>query len=362
MKLPMIDWLSFTIDIQDYQKVCEELLTLLEIHKTEAQELRAKNSSDKVTIQIGQETFEVLPNGHANYAYILHNKFLEVRFAKYRSRQPESYPIFVHFKSEFLWCVGPENAWDWFCFWTEYHFGKMASNKINRADLCCHCDDISFVSDDIENFKGRYAKSQIYLTERELTGIEFGSRNSGTVFARIYNKSLEVVQTKTKTWFYDIWQKREFNPDKVWNIEFELKREFFKQSGIENVNDFFERLQDLWRYCTVKWLNMIYPNNSRSERCPITMEWLLLQDAFNVFKSTNLISRHHQAQAEKQALVPSAMGYITAYGALCGINDPELAAESLISEGLKFLSNKNTSFGDVVNQKRRLRCLGGLIR
>ena len=251
--IPMIDWLSVTVDIEEYDKCLSFLLPKLEILKERATVIRSQQLSEKVLINIGGDTFEVKPTGTASYAYILHNDLLEVRFAKVRSRSIETYPIYVHFKSEFLWLNGPENCWLWFLHWIENNLGSVYSNKVNRVDLCCHVDSIGELNPEL--FRGRYCDDNVRRSNREISGIDFGSRKSGNIFARIYNKTLEIKKSR-KSWFNDIWEENKLNSGNITNIEFELNRNFFRNAligecgKIDSCEQLFDNLKSLWKYCT----------------------------------------------------------------------------------------------------------------
>ena len=215
MEIPMIDWLSVTIDIENYEERLHKIIDDLEYYKKIASKNRNEHKNDKITYKIGEEIFEVYPNGAPSYAYILRNNQMELKLAKYRSRNENNYPVYIHFSSTFLWEIGPENAWYWFVNWVEQNMGKVKKDKLNRVDLCCHSDSIRFRREDEERFKGRYRNERASRSNREFTGFEFGSRGSKAIVVRIYNKSKEVTDKKNKLWFKYIWRDRGLNPEEV---------------------------------------------------------------------------------------------------------------------------------------------------
>lgn len=354
MEIPMIDWLAVTVDIVSYELRAKKLIDELENLKELASENRCKHKSDKVCIDIGKETFEVLSNGAIGYAYILRNNQMELKMAKFRSRNENNYPVFVHFSSAFLWAVGPENIWYWFKDWVEKYIGPVKRDKLNRVDICCHTDSIQFKREDEERFKGRYRKERASRSNREFTGFEFGSRGSGTIFVRIYNKSKEVADKKEKIWFYIIWEDNCLKPMEVWNIEFELHREIFKQMKIETCDQLFSNIKSIWRYLTAEWLVMINQDSNRSERCSMVREWESLQKAFDKYEGKKYITREKQKSCEKEALISSAMGYLTSYSALSGIKEPKDSALNLLTEGLRSLNTRGKDFRQIAKIKRKL--------
>lgn len=63
MFLPMIDTLIASVDIENYDDVIDTLIDKLEIKKNQAKAAMSDNSSKLVTIELGDMTFEVMPNG-----------------------------------------------------------------------------------------------------------------------------------------------------------------------------------------------------------------------------------------------------------------------------------------------------------
>lgn len=370
----MIDWLSLTLDLENYDNNLKPILAQLEDLKVEAIEIRNRNikslqhkskeaesynqsegPSNKAIAKIGGELFEVKPTGTASYAYILQNDLMELRFAMARSRNENTYPIYVHFKSEFLWHSGPEYCWAWFSEWVTDNFAAITNNKINRVDLCCHTDKFLDLSPDL--FKGHYIGDKVYRTNRILSGIEFGSRRTQTMHARIYNKSLE-IRNSGKEWFRKIWNDHNLNCENVWNVEFEFNRNFFRSlsldSGkkVETCEDLFNSLKPLWEYSTSGWLVMILDDSSRRERATIDPIWLEIQEAFSIFKGSGMVSRATQKDFKLENLIRTGFGYLTSYAALRGDFKANIAMQHMIIDGLRHLSSKQKSFKEAVEEKR----------
>jgi len=356
MVLPMIDKLNATLNIKNYDESAKEVLSLLEDKKNEAKLVGANNASATVHCQIGNEFFEVKPNGTKGYAYILHNDKYEVKLSKFRSERDDFYPVYVSIKADQLWSNGPLQSWMDFKLWVEDNLGEINNNKINRLDLCCHTDEFECTIIDIENFKGRYFNDQIFRDRRKVTGFIFGSRSSQKVYCRIYNKTTEVSKKRKSLWFHDVWKEHDVDESKsVWNIEFELNRSYFKDVQLDNVEDVFFRLKSIWQYCSEEWLVMTLNDKSRIERSTINPIWLKLQRAFDDYKDYGLIKRTKQLQRDAQAMVPSTMGNITSYAARKGIDNIDNILDALKLEGEKYLKkNRNTKFEDQVAKKMQL--------
>lgn len=348
----MIDTLTATIDLYDYENIASNLIKSLEAKKNEAKLVAANSASDKVLISIGEKTFYVLPNGSKGYAYILHNDLYEVKLAQYRSTNEKFYPVFIRIKSECLWSLSPKKAWQNILDLINEHIGKIRDNKVNRLDICCHTDLIRLTLEDIEKFKGKFFNDQVIRDRRKVTGVNFGSRNSKKVYCRIYDKTKEVTKKNKKLWFYKIWENSGLNIENVWNIEFELNREFFKEFNINNIEDVFGRLGSIWEYCTNQWLVMMECDRTRIERSNVNKDWVKIQEAFKEFENLELIKRTDQLESEASALIPGTIGNITSYAAKKGILNINEILVLLKDEGIRYLDKaKETNYKGVISEK-----------
>lgn len=359
MYIPMIDWLSVTIDIIDYESVSCSLLESLNELKNEAIDLRSKHSEDKVCTEIGSQTFEVKANGSSGYSYILHNQLLELRLAKYRSKNEQNFPIYAHIKSEMLWLMGPEKSWLWLVEWINQYIGIVSNDKLNRVDICCHSDSYGFSITDLDRFSGRYRKDAVHRDNRNFTGFEFGSRASDTIVARIYNKSKETIDKKNKLWFFEIWEEHGLNVALVWNIEFELHRKLLKEIQVESCSKLFNNLKSIWSYLTGNWFVMHTDNSLKPEERILAQEWLNLQKAFEDYKGESFITRKSQTSCKIESLVDSAMGYLTSYSALTGLIDPTETIISLIEYGMNSLQRRGKNYTEIAVTKSKLYAVNG---
>ncbi|WDV47375.1 hypothetical protein PV797_06790 [Clostridiaceae bacterium M8S5] len=356
-----IDTLIASIDILEYDKTFKGLLCELARKKEEAKSQVKDNSFETVQINIRGMFFEVFPNGSRHHAYILHNDMYELKFANYRSTNEDSYPVYVKIKSACLWEHGYKRAWQ---IISELigSIGQIITNKVTRIDLCCHTDKFNFKMSDIDNFVGRYRSDIVYRSDRNVSGFSFGTGASKTVMCRIYNKTLEVKQKNSKLWFFDIWKKQGLNIDNVWNIEFELGRKFFKQCNMETVENVFEHISSIWKYCTCEWLRYIDDSSSRKTRCNNDRVWSELQNVFNAKDSRSLVRKTERLNRDAEKLVPSIIGYITSYLSKKNIDrldckklDIEDCMEDILSRGLQYLRDiKQKTFDEEVNRKSAL--------
>jgi len=359
MFIPNIDTLVATIDIKDFDNSARKILVKLAELKDKAKSLVKENSIEKVNIRIGNMTFQVFPNGSRHHAYILHNDLYEIKLARYRSKSKDNYPVFIKIKSACLWNMGFIKAWDTILKLVNKNIGPIKANKISRMDLCCHTDEIELKESDINKFSGKFRSDEIYRSDRKLSGFTFGSGANKKVFCRIYDKTLEIKQKKQKLWFYDIWKKEGINNEKVWNIEFQIGRKYFKEHNIETVGQAFERIKAIWEYCTQKWIIKKELKNTRMENCPVNAIWEKIQEAFSLLESKSLIKRDKQLDRDADALVPSIIGYLTTYSARKGETDMGDCLMNVINTGLRYLEKARKSTFTIEVEKKMALIQGG---
>lgn len=350
-KIPNVDTVYILADIENFDKI--EILNYFKEEKEKAL-LAATNNANKHLIIINNMTFQLLPNGSQGYTYILQNKLYEVKIAQKRAKLENFYPIQIRIKSENLWSNGLINSWSIIYNWIVENFGNIIRHKVCRLDLCCHIADVDFITDYNEVYKGKFKKKELFYSGNKPNAITFGSRKNKGIYCRIYNKTLEIQETKNKSWFNEIWKRNNMNINNVWNVEFELKGDILREFNLLEVKDIYNHLQDLWTYCTTKHLIKVERVNTRIERCPVSTDWKEIQTAYDKFNSVGLIERRKQVDIEANTLIPTIIGYITSYSARKGDADINTAFNKIFKDSQKFLKNKETDFEKEVKNKMLL--------
>ncbi|WZL74069.1 hypothetical protein QBE52_04845 [Clostridiaceae bacterium 35-E11] len=308
-----IDSIFFSLDIVDYEKNNRELLDYLEEKKESAKVDRMNEQR----AMLGDKVFTIMPNGARFHAYILHNDSLEIKLAQNRSNSKNNYPVTIRIKSLYLWQNGFLDAYiETIEYLKTVIKGEILAEKLSRADLCCHTDNLKFETlyDIYEGWKGNFRKVEYFTYNRRTTGFSFGSFKEKNVMCRVYDKSLE-IKTSKKTWFNEIWEKENMDIDNVWNVEFQVGRKFFKDYGIESVQDFVLKVRSIWEYLTKEWICYINNDNSRVERCTIKESWKDIQNAYLDYCYTTIIKREKQVNTKAEQLIPLLVGVLTSYGA-----------------------------------------------
>ncbi len=346
-----IDTICILVDTENYEQEAKDVIEYLEKEKQKSKLRCVDNSSYRHLININDMSFYLSNNGTKGYAYILHNSGFQINIAQFKSKLKNFLPIQIRISSEYLWSYGLSYSWSIIYNWVVETFGNIINEKVFRLDLCCHISDIDLVTDYEISYKGDFKNRQVFYGGNNIKAIAFGSRRCKNIYVRIYNKSLEIQEMKHKTWFYEIWENNSMNVDNVWNIEFEIKSEYLRKFNITTMKDVIEHLQDLWKYCTTKFIIKIDRTNNRVERCNTNENWLEIQKAYNNFNSVGLIERKKQIELDVNILVPSIVGNITSYSARKEQNNIDDAFSNLYNDTKRYLLRKNTSFEEEVNNK-----------
>ncbi|MFK4475786.1 hypothetical protein ABH897_005586 [Paenibacillus sp. RC73] len=254
-----VDTLWYTFDAWNFDEVMAAgLMQTLVEGKEVAEEGRPDNIQVKLERYQYPATFQIEAGGQRPiYAYQIRNQDMAIFFAKKR-RNDGTYPVKVQINQFKLWELGAQDAFlESLEVLTALGFAYEAS-KPNRIDLCVHSDQFQWTLDDLRGME--YPRNVADDNKPDVLRIDpftgifetayFGDRTR--LQLRIYNKSVE-IKKKGKDYFNQIYLDRGMNPDQVWNVEFEVHRDWLKglaneETGEENVfdsMDFLLRLDGL---------------------------------------------------------------------------------------------------------------------
>lgn len=256
-----IDTVWFNVNAENYQLAMDEYLGEL---LREGREY-LMDTDEKLLFDVdipGYENkivFEIHGGQPPLYQYSLRNDDIAIYFAK--NERESQLPMKVQINQSILWEKGLVNCYlemDKILTSLGFVTGRV---QLNRIDLCVHSDQFQFTLKDLEKFE--YPRNiskdnfpnfmRLNPSTGEFETVYFGNRER--LLLRIYNKSKE-SKRKGKDYFFDIYKKHGLNPDKVWNVEFEIRRPFLKElcdiHGIKLFDDFDKviaenRISLLWK-------------------------------------------------------------------------------------------------------------------
>lgn len=359
------------IDTMYFQVSAENFYTVFASQLKELQgilEYRMKSREHKpIFLTLGKLEMEVT-NGRYSWSYGLKCSDFHLFFIGQDSKAGNVMPMYVEFSQQYLWLYGYKKAYARFMDWLREDCGlKGLETKISRADLCVHTDapilkeeylenlhydprcevgtitSIEFSAKDLENMNN-WRFDTFKRAKEGYTGIRVGKGQP--LMARIYNKSLEIKNSK-KEWFKEIWRNAGLDAEHVNNIEYEIKREWYNERGIDSVEEFLDKIGDIWLYLTKNYLSFRHKDNTRRSRRSICAWWQEIREETFSYNGS-VIARRQMLAINTEKAVEGILGYAVSYAAGTGRKQfdrkmfLELYRQSLAKEAHYLRENKPT--------------------
>lgn len=228
----------------------------------------------EVPVSIGGVEFLLAAHAWGMYRYCLRHPHGQVGITPSRFLPA----LRVQPRSEFLHGVGALPAVDWFASVLGQGVGPLRFG-VSRLDLHADFQGWDIDGDKRGRFICRAERRDLHEAGDRLTGFEFGRRGTGTVCARVYDKTAEQAQKGTDFWL-DIWGER-FRPGQpVHRVEFELGRQGLREFGVDTPCEAVEAAGALWASVTEDWLTYRSPGaDDNRSRWLVAPEWLDVQRA-----------------------------------------------------------------------------------
>jgi len=282
--------------------------------KKEAQEKSLDVTGRITTEPSGKEwAFIMRPNGSQGFAWLLVGNDFTLRIGQWAISKSRP-NVMAEIRSEMLWRLGAQEA----CSFIIGLLAEMGIDievvKPSRVDLCL---DILFPKTAWEKNLIDYAVTKafdraVYLqNKRQLKGMSFGK---GDILARLYDKKLEIKQKSHKMWMFDIWGIQEIPQDKIMlRIEFQMRRELLIEIKINTLTDLFERQQDVWAYCTKRWLKFQDNIDLHRENRNTMKWWQVVQEGYSKAQGANPGIREHILKLDMERLARQAYGILLSF-------------------------------------------------
>ncbi|BBO18500.1 conserved hypothetical protein [Candidatus Brocadia pituitae] len=308
----------------------EGLKERLEEKKKLAQSEDAKEQALAV-MTIDDHCFEVLDKGTRWYSFILVDNWYHLQISgSKRQKLPQ---IYVQISSELLTCYGLDNAINELRKIVPMLLEKIEEETVSRTDVFTDfttngeletIEKVSWIT--------RAQKTHKYWNGDIFTGWTIGQ--GGDILARLYDKTVEIEKSR-KDYLREIWEKQGWDTfQRVWRLEFQLRRELLGQMKINTYSSLMEKINDMWKYCTRDWLRLAIKettiNRTRWKTNPL---WEKIQDIrFHDGKFTGILREVDKSRIPSdKTLYQNGIGYITAYAAREGHEsvNPETVNEYL---------------------------------
>jgi len=254
--------------------------------------------------------------------WLLSNNEYTIKIGNWRA--PQSVPsAIVEIRSETLWSYGFQKSVNKIVHLLKRQGVFICKVKPSRVDLCV---DVllpeKIWSSELIHYKvSRAIYTASHSAYDSLTGISIGK---GAISARLYDKPLEIKQKKDKLWMYDVWGLKKVPVNtKIIRIEFQLRREIIKSTEIDNVFQLYKNVQNLWGYCTQKWLKFQSRPGKHNTQRKTHEWWEVVQNGFLGFQKPNPLVRLTACSADRRQLRYQMYGLFTSYCAIeRGITKP----------------------------------------
>lgn len=195
----------------------------------EAAKVRAQEDDSDVALSLGGVAARLEPRSFGRYAYRLKTEHgLIGLMASSTSPLP---PVRMQPRADHLHAVGPRASVAWFEGLVGSFTGGLRTT-VARLDVFSDWHGFALTADDRKRFVCRAKRCDTHEDGEALTGFEFGRRNTHTLAARIYDKSVDMKRTGN-LWWPDVWGTA-YDPERqVVRVEIELGRKGLTQYGVD---------------------------------------------------------------------------------------------------------------------------------
>jgi hypothetical protein len=225
--------------------------------------------------------------------------------------------------------------------------------QVSRLDLFVDVQGWPLTGNDRASFLCRASEVNTSEVNQELTGLQFGRRTTGTLNARIYDKTEEMKKSGADYW-KEIWGDA-FNPSlPVHRIEFELARGVLHQFELSDPHEVLDTVGALWQYAT-GWLSHRVPtsDNTRS-RWPVSPYWEDVCHASLADGSGGLERTYKgKKRGELAKMIPALVGYLARFAALTDSYSEAEMFENLQRLVPRYCEEVHAPMNYRIRQKRR---------
>lgn len=262
--------------------------------------------------QFGALSLSMEPHSWGKYRFCLIHPYFQIGLTD----KPSIPAIRVQPRAEFLHGVGARAAAHTIADLLESECGAVQL-IVSRVDLFVDVQGWELNGDQRRNFVTRATTRRTFEEGDAFTGLQFGSRSTGTASGRIYDKTRDILRTGADYW-KDLWGGA-FDPTlPVLRVEFELGRALLREFGLTTPDEVLDATGSLWSYCSSKWLKLCVPTNDATRaRWPLAPEWESIRRATIGEDSCGLRRAYQGKQrGEMGKTLPGLVGSLARFGAL----------------------------------------------
>jgi len=303
----------------------EETRHQLELNKQLAQEGKPLTGTTDL-----DRKFQYLASGKPpNYRYCI--RFLEYIIYIAKSDSYRNSPnVYISLSSSLLWHESFTTILELLTFDLDHFGGTIDRIQPSRCDLAADFRllpplDFAFLE---QLGVSRSRKISSHLNNGILETYYCGSP-AAPIRLRIYDKGKEIA-VSNKQWFLKLWGVAD--PADIWRVEFQLRRPFLKQFRIQDLNDLWEMIGDMWAYLTGEWFSIRLPDNDKVERRTIHPWWNAVQGCGDILGVNNGERRCFESNNPQpiDKILPHVFSRMITIAALSGIKDRKESISKLV--------------------------------
>lgn len=264
-------------------------------------------------------------------------------------------PLYAQFRSEAIHSLGASGAVQWLTTALSNE-GLPGDFTVSRVDLHADWQHWALTGDLRHRFVCRSRDLTTYEDSLDLTGFSFGNRKTGTMTARIYDKTRE-IEGNGHDWWYEIWGSAFDKELPVLRIEFEFARTALHELLLASPENTLASVDRLWAYGTQDWLTYRVPSaHSSHDRWPIAPEWEQVQRATLAGNALPMerITQGRKA-GELRRLMPGLNGYVAGFASWTDNDTIEDACAALPEHLHQYERRSRRTFCSRVLEKRQSR-------
>src|SRR5665213_3775914 len=217
------------------------------LHRLELGRDEAEVTGESVPFEFGGVLFELMPHNFGRHRYRLDhpNGVLGVTSS---ATLPT---IKIQPRAAYIHAVGALPCIRWFRSVLDEEILNLELTA-SRIDLHVDVQGWCLDGDDRTRFLTRATNRVTFEDSEDFSGFLFGKRKSKTYMARIYDKTLEMRQSRAD-YLEDMWGDS-YDPERqVLRVEFEIGRQGLAEFGLREPEDVIAASGVLWQYCTEQW-------------------------------------------------------------------------------------------------------------
>lgn len=335
-----VDTLEASFRGQLHEVICD----WCEEHKTLAQE------RDCPEVFPGfDEDFVLSPSGLKPYKWVVAGEDMHLRLTDADNLPTVSVRLLALGLAAYGWEELYSKAWELIS-----QLGHLTPAGMSRIDLFADFQGLTPTSNLMAGIVCPATYRAVHLAGTTPQTYQYGKHE---VVCRVYNKTAE-IRSSGKGWLREAWrQSEDYDPDQdVWRIEFQLRRDFLKDTGGPEATSVFERLAELWVTC-LRWCELRIPEGENQSRWAVHPAWAELAKLSP--EASPLPRLKVVGSVESfEAVVPQMSGLLVSACSAVGMTSLDSALENMSDRIREYIDDSGRPFRDHVRKRIHKRLAG----